>query len=168
MPEITPDQAGGRMVTKFLDLIAFSEGTSTGADRGYGVIVSGIDGHHSFTDYTQHPFAEGRAPVVLNHKVPPLESTASGRYQELLHNWTVFKVQLHLPDFSPLSQDLMAIEHLKERHDAAHVSAYQHIVNGDIQAAVSLCAAIWASMPGNSYGQGGRTMPQLMAQWTAL
>ena len=43
MARLTESQAGGANVLRFLDLIAFSEGTSTvkGSDDGYSVLYGG-------------------------------------------------------------------------------------------------------------------------------
>jgi hypothetical protein len=54
MPQITDEDAGRQAVCQMLDLLAWSEGTSTSpvtkAD-GYDVIVTGVDGPEVFTDY---------------------------------------------------------------------------------------------------------------------
>ncbi len=156
MPQIAPDDAGGSAVTRFLDLIAFSEGTDVLLDRGYGAIVSGVDGHHTFTDYSTHPFTKiGMKPIQVRI-TPPLFSTASGRYQLLLRWWFPYQQQLHLPDFSPRSQDLIAIQQMREHHAVAMVQA------GDIQGAITACSKVWASMPGNDYQQGGKSMQTLL------
>jgi len=145
----------------FLDLIAFSEGTIAGLDNGYGVIVSGVDGPHTFTDYSTHPFADGRPPIVVNHE--GLESTASGRYQQILHNWTVYKVQLNLADFGHASQDAMAIQLIKE------CNAINLIADGNIAGAITACASRWASFPGDySQGNGPRTMGELLQKYEEL
>jgi muramidase (phage lysozyme) len=174
MATISAAAAGSANVPKFLDLVGRSEGTST--DRltqndGYDVIVSGVDGPEVFTDYSDHPFANGRAPKIIRPATAAttaLVSTASGRYQVLCRYFEVYKQELKLPDFSPLSQDLVAIQQIKERRDANQVSAYTHILNGDIETAISLCSGIWASMPGNTYGQGGNSMTALMTVWSSL
>jgi muramidase (phage lysozyme) len=167
MPVITPEQAGGANVCAFLDLVAFSEGTSAASGTasaelsthdGYDVIVAGEEGPEVFTDYSDHPFAH-RAPKVVR---PGLESTASGRYQVLCRYFEVYKQRLGLPDFGPLSQDRIAIQQIHER------DAIPLILSGHIEAAITLCAGIWASMPGNPYGQGGRSMEELLAQWDKL
>lgn len=145
----------------FLSLIAWSEGTSTSPvtqDDGYDVIVSGIDGHHTFTDYSTHPFANGQPPVVVNHS--GLKSTASGRYQQILHNWNVYKVQLALPDFGQDSQDKMALQLMNE------CKAQPFILAGNIEAAISACSSRWASFPGDyQQGNGPHSMAELVAQY---
>lgn len=173
MAVISAAQAGSKNVVAFLDLIGFSEGTSTEditKNQGYDVIVTGEDHLGSqiheevFTDYSNHPFASGRPPQILREK-PLLESTASGRYQLLARYWPVYKTQLHLSDFSPLSQDLVAIQQIREHRDANHITALTHLINGDIQSAINLCSGTWASLPGNDYGQGGKSMGVLVAKW---
>lgn len=147
----------------FLDLIAWSEGTSSSPitqDRGYDVIVSGIDGQHRMVDYHDHPFADGTLPIVVNHA--GLRSTASGRYQIILRIWQDYKQRLGLKDFSPDSQDAVAVELITERRAVDPIEA------GDIQAAVLLCSGIWASLPGNNYGQGGKTLEALVDKYQEL
>jgi muramidase (phage lysozyme) len=152
-------------VKAFLDLIAWSEGTSRSTltqNNGYDVIVSGVNGPSIFTSYADHPFAGGRAPVVVRAE-PPLSSTASGRYQLLLHWWAPYKTMLNLPDFSPASQDAVAIQQIRERQALAMIES------GDIEGAIAACSNIWASLPGNNYGQaGGHTMAALLTQYNTL
>lgn len=147
-------------VNSFLDLIAFSEGTSTSPitkNNGYDVIVSGINGPSVFSDYSDHPFAKGGHVIVREN--PMLISTAAGRYQLLARYWNVYKVQLHLPDFSAASQDAVAVQQMKERGAVALVEA------GNIDGAIKACSSVWASFPGNSYGQGGKSMSTLLEKY---
>lgn len=163
MAAITAEQAGDVDLVRFLDLIAFSEGTSSSPvtkDDGYDVIVSGVDGHHRMTDYDTHPFATGRPAIVVRH-VPLLTSTASGRYQLLLKFYRAYSAMLNLHDFSPLTQDLIALKQIKERH------AYDHIMNGRIKEAIADCSNIWASFPGNNYGQSPHKIEALLEHWNA-
>ena len=89
----------------FLDMLAWSEGTDNGRQKtrnhGYDVIVGG----ELFTDYSDHP----RKLVTLN---PKLKSTGAGRYQ-LLSRWWDAYTQLGLKDFSPKSQDAVALQQIK-------------------------------------------------------
>ena len=147
----------------FLDLIAFSEGTSTSPitqNDGYDVIVSGINGPAIFTDYSDHPFASGGSVTVRS--VPLLQSTAAGRYQILARYWSAYKAQLNLPDFSPQSQDAVALQQIKERKAIPMIEA------GDIQGAITACSNIWASLPGNDYAQGGKSMDELLGQYQTI
>ena len=122
----------------FLDTIAWSEGTSTIAesDNGYNVLV----GDTLFDSYADHP----RQLVHLNAH---LSSTAAGRYQLLAKYFDYYKNLLGLPDFSPDSQDQIALEQIKECH------ALPDIAIGNFSDAVQKCSHIWASLPGNNYGQ---------------
>ena len=163
MAAITAEQAGGEALVRFLDLIAFSEGTSTSAhtqNDGYDVIVGGVDGHHEFTDYSDHPFAGGRPAIVINHA--GLTSTASGRYQLLARYYPVYKQKLGLPDFGPVSQDKIALQQIHERQ------AIPDILAGNVQSAIEKCSNIWASFPGNDYAQGGKSMASLQAHYESL
>jgi len=149
----------------FLDLLAWSEGTSSSPvtqNDGYDVIVSGVDGKHTFTDFTDHPFANGRPPIVVRPDPDRLVSTASGRYQIILGTWSIYKGRLDLTDFSPASQDAVAAQIVAERGAAEKIAA------GDIAAAITLCSNIWASLPGNNYGQGGKPMDELLEKYQEL
>lgn len=131
----------------FLAMIGISEGTSTSRitrNHGYDVIVSGITGPEVFADYSDHPFTHRPAKPVNNKG---LFSTASGKYQIMIHDWPHYKAQLALPDFSPASQDLYAIQLIRER------SALPLIDAGSFELAVARCANLWASFTGSTYGQ---------------
>ncbi len=148
-------------VAAFLDMLAWSEGTATHPltkNRGYDVIVTGLDGRPEiFSDYRDHPFATGRAAKVFNRRGE--KSTASGRYQQLYRYWPHYQKQLSLPDFSPLSQDRLAIQLLSER------GALEDIRAGRIERAISRCRSIWASLPGAGYGQREHTLNRLITVW---
>lgn len=134
-------QPGGGNLNAFLDMIAFSEGTDNGRqlthDRGYDVIVGGA----LFTGYKDHPRVRVSLPR-LN-----IVSTAAGRYQILSRFYDAYKVQLKLKDFSPMAQDLIALQLIKE------CRATDLIRNGRITEALTLCRSRWASLPKSGYGQ---------------
>ncbi|CAI1769481.1 Phage lysozyme [Serratia fonticola] len=145
----------------FLDMLAWSEGTSTSAatkNNGYDAIVTGIDKKlEIFTDYSDHPFNKGRPSKVINSK--GLTSNASGRYQFMLRDWAHYKGLLNLPDFGPASQDKWAIQLIKERRALADIEA------GNITSAISKCRNIWASLPGAGYGQPEHKLDLLLSQY---
>lgn len=152
-------------LSAFLSLVAWSEGTSSNPitkNDGYDVIVTGVHGPSIFTDYSTHPFSAGGDVLVRIAPPPPLYSTAAGRYQLLARYWNIYKVQLNLPDYSPASQDAIALQQIKERE------AISLIGTGDIQGAIASCSNIWASLPGNEYGQGGHSMSELMQKFSEL
>ncbi|TDN64263.1 glycoside hydrolase family 24 protein [Scandinavium goeteborgense] len=136
----------------FLDMLAWSEGTDKPGqptkNHGYDVIVGGS----RFTDYSDHP----RKLVTLN---PKLKSTAAGRYQLLSKWWDAYRKQLGLKDFSPASQDAVALQQIKER------GALPLIDKGDIRQAIDRCSNIWASLPGAGYGQFEHKADNLIAKF---
>lgn len=140
MPSIDATTAGGPNVCAFLDMIAYSEiGEKLMAvsEDGYNVIVGGS----LFESYADHP----RKLVDLPRL--GVKSTAAGRYQLLARYYDAYKAKLHLSDFSPLSQDLIAIQQLRETR------ALPLIMEGNLAGAINRCANIWASLPGAGYGQ---------------
>lgn len=178
MAVISAQLAGGIAVVHFLDLIAFSEGTSTSKQTkndGYDVIVTGISGPEVFTNYSTHPFApstlypNGRPAKLIKlatAEAPAVYSTASGRYQLLQSKanpyFLTYKKQLGLLDFSPLSQDRIGVQQIKE------CKAVDWILEGQLTLAINACSSRWASFPGNNYGQGGKTVETLVAKFNEL
>lgn len=173
MATITADEAGSSHVPTFLDLLAYSEGTNTEPatqNDGYDVIVTGEDEmggkvhEEVFTDYSIHPFCvtPPRPPMIVREGPPELESTASGRYQLLARYYPIYKTQLGLPDFSPLSQDKVAIQQLRECRALPMIEA------GNISGAIQAAASRWASLPGSTAGQGGKSLAVLLAKWDML
>ncbi|HDU1471553.1 TPA: glycoside hydrolase family 104 protein [Klebsiella pneumoniae] len=138
----------------FLDMIAWSEGTDKPGqptkNRGYDVIVGGS----LFNSYADHP----RKLVTLN---PKLKSTAAGRYQLLARWWDAYRKQLGLKDFSPASQDQVALQQIKER------GALPLIDSGQVRQAIDRCSNIWASLPGAGYGQFEHKADNLIAKFKA-
>lgn len=147
----------------FLDMLAVSEGTSTSPitkNDGYDVIVTGVDGKPEiFTDYSTHPFANGRKSKVINTR--GLTSNASGRYQFMLRDYAHYKAQLNLADFGPVSQDLWALQLIRER------SALPLIDGGKFDAAVARVRNLWASLPGAGYGQPEHSLEKLRRAYVA-
>jgi muramidase (phage lysozyme) len=136
-------------VKAFLDMIAVSEiGKRLLAisDNGYNVIVGGelFDDKGTpdelFDDYADHP----RKVIDLGRG---LKSSAAGRYQILARYFDAYKKSLGLKDFSPASQDAIAIQMIKEQR------AMPDVLAGHFDEAVRKCANIWASLPGAGYGQ---------------
>jgi len=134
-----------------LDTIATSEGTINRGDNGYNVLV----GAGLFNSYADHP----RTLVDLPNL--GIKSTAAGRYQILEHNYDVYKAQLNLPDFSPDSQDAIAIQLIKECH------AMDDVETGRFGEVIRKCASRWASLPGAGYGQHENKLDKLQAAYLA-
>lgn len=137
-------------LSAFLDTIAYSEGTDhprqLTKDRGYDVVVGG----GLFSSYKDHP----RRLVALPRL--GIKSTAAGRYQVLSRYYDAYKKQLKLPDFSPASQDAIAIQLIRECKALDDVNA------GRIVSALHKCKSRWASLPGAGYGQHEHTVDHLL------
>jgi len=139
---MTPNQRA------FLDTIAVSEGTYGKGDNGYNVLVGG----RLFDSYDDHP----RQLVKINDK---LFSTAAGRYQLLAKYYDYYSKLLGLNDFSPASQDAIALRQIKERN------ALDFIEANDFPATVDRVKNIWASLPGAGYGQHENSLEKLQADF---
>lgn len=140
--------------TSFLDMIGWSEGTADAKatrDCGYDILVGG----KRFDSYLDHP------NIVVQLPNLNIASTAAGRYQILYRYWKVYKQTLKLPDFGPVSQDIVALQLIKE------CKAVTPILNGHLANAVNLCSSRWASLPGNGYGQHVQSLEDLSAHFSA-
>lgn len=150
MAEISETAAGGRNVQAFLDMLAWSEGTDNGRqptrDRGYDVIVGG----QLFQGYADHP------RVLVDLPKLKIRSTAAGRYQLLRRYYDAYRKTLNLRDFSPLSQDLIALQQIRERRALPLIQA------GRIAEAIAKVRNIWASLPGAGYGQHEQKLDRLL------
>lgn len=126
----------------FLATIRCCEGTN-GPD-GYRMLFGG----RLFDSYADHPRV--RVPFVQTDGRANV-STAAGAYQLLARTWDALRARLHLPDFSPASQDACAVELIRERGATDAVNA------GDLRMALDLCAPVWASLPASTYPQPKRS-----------
>lgn len=155
MPRIDALTAGGTNRCAFLDMLAVSEiggPLLAASDDGYNVLVgSTAQKPLLFSSYADHP-------DVYNAS---LNSTAAGRYQILIKWWRIYKRQLRLPDFSPLSQDRYALQQLRERGALPLIDA------GQFAQAVATVANVWASLPGAGYGQHENQIEHLQAAYQA-
>lgn len=124
-------------VRKFLDFLGAAEGAT------YNTIVGG----GSFSDYTKHPRVVG-----LTTKEGP--STAAGKYQITKTTYDDIAPKLGITDFSPESQDKIAVELIKRN------GALEDVRIGNFEAAVSKLGGTWASLPSSPYSQGKKS-----AQW---
>jgi muramidase (phage lysozyme) len=124
-------------VRSFLDMIGSAEGTdkySYNTLFGGGKVESLADHPRQLFDFTE---TTGR----------PNKTTAAGRYQFLSNTWDEQAKKLGLPDFGPKSQDLAAINLLRERGILPDVLA------GNWESAVKKSGPIWASLPSSPYPQ---------------
>jgi muramidase (phage lysozyme) len=71
----------------------------------------------------------------------PFCSDSAGRYHFLSSTWDDVNSRLNLPDFSPISQDLAAIELLRE------VGALEDIESGNLEPAIYKASLKWGTLP---------------------
>lgn len=139
----------------FLAMLGYSEGTDNGRqptkNKGYDVIVGGS----LMTSYDDHPRKLVDLPKL------GIKSTAAGRYQVLAKYYDAYKKQLRLPDFSPASQDAIALQLIRE------CKAVDDIEAGRIADAIHKCRSRWASLPGAGYGQHEQKLDKLIAVYKA-
>lgn len=119
---------------KFLDFV----GKAEGAD--YNTIVGG----GKFNSYAAHPNVVG-----LRTKEGP--STAAGKYQILNSTYQDIAPKIGVTDFSPESQDRIALELIKR------AGALEDVQKGNYQAAIKKLGPTWASLPSSTYSQPKRS-----------
>ena len=118
-----------------LDLISRAEGNTD-----YNTVVGG----GKFKDFSTHP----NISVQFKSLDKKIRSNAAGRYQIMGFNWEPYAKRLNLKDFSPVSQDKIAIQMLADR------GALDSVLNGDFINAVKKSKSQWASLPATEIKQG--------------
>jgi muramidase (phage lysozyme) len=138
----------------WLLMIASSEGTDRAG--GYRALYGSTPRRLSLAPNLDHHPAEAgswrgvRLPDGMCRAAgqqPGCVSTAAGRYQITLTTWRRIVPRLGLGDFSESSQDAAALELTRQ------AGALDLVDAGRISEAIAACAGVWASLPGNSYGQ---------------
>lgn len=149
---MTTPSASQRSISAFLSTIAYSElPRNLTLEQQYRCLVGSTSTNLKlFDSFSDHP----RQRIWLSKL--GIYSTAAGRYQILARYYDHYKRQLNLPDFSPASQDAIAIQLIRE------CKALPAIEAGNIQRAIQLCSSRWASLPGAGYGQHENSMQQLL------
>ena len=124
-------------VSKFLNFI----GNAEGAD--YNTVVGG----GSFSDYNKHPGVVG----TTTSEGP---STAAGKYQITQSTYKTYADKLGITDFSPESQDKIALELIKDK------GALKDVESGNYNSAIKKLGSVWASLPSSNYNQ-----PKKSEEW---
>lgn len=119
-------------VKAFLKLIRYAEHGRE--DEGVYFLLYG--GKETFTNIRRHPNKRIKAWGMT--------STAAGAYQILYKTWNGAKADGIVFDFSPSSQDKLAVWKLKTRGALGFVEA------GDVENAVAKLRNEWTSLPGAS------------------
>ncbi|MGH8853217.1 MAG: paar repeat-containing protein [Telluria sp.] len=127
-------------VAAFLKAIAAAEGG--GYDFRYGALKGRSKDRWRFTDTSTHP-----GPGIDG------KTTAAGMYQITRPTWEHHGGKLGLTDFSPRSQDLIAVEILRS------LGVIDLIKAGEIAAVMPKAARTWAALPMGP-GQANRYPPQ--------
>jgi len=91
-----------------------------------------LTGGGTFDDYSQHP------RIVVG------DSRAAGAYQLLPGTWDPIQKNLHLPDFSPASQDLAAVDLLRRR------GARDKLLAGDLDGTIIAASREWMGLPSSA------------------
>ena len=125
---------------QFLDAL----GKSEGAD--YNVLVGG----RRFDDLTKHP-------RVYPVRTKEGRSSAAGKYQITAQTYDDFAPQLGITDFSPTSQDTLALAIIDKEGALADVDA------GNWKGAIDRLGKRWASLPSSSYPQHKRSWDWIMS-----
>lgn len=132
-------------VAAFLKAIAAAEGG--GYDFKYGALKGRANDRWRFTDMSTHP-----GPGIDG------KSTAAGMYQITRPTWQHHGGKLGLRDFSPRTQDLIAVEILRS------LGVIETIMEGRIVEVMPKVARIWAALP-KGPGQVNYYPPQRYVQF---
>ena len=120
-------------------LRAIRAGESSQDASAYNMVVFG----GTFSDMSTHPNI--RKPLPNN---PRDYTTAAGAYQITYTTWKWLKVLAGVNDFTPLSQDKMAVAYLRK------LGALKDIVDGNYNAAIQKSSKVWEAI----------TVPRLKAR----
>ncbi len=115
-------------VAAYLKAIAASEGG--GYDFKYGAIKGRKNDPWRFTDTSTHPGAGFGGKI-----------TAAGMYQITVDTWHQFGGKMGLTDFTPDTQDLIAVDMLRT------IGVIDKIKSGDVAGAMPRAATKWAALP---------------------
>jgi muramidase (phage lysozyme) len=127
----------------FLGTIPWAEGTAEA--NGYQLISTGV----YFSHFQDHP----RQRECVMYQGKELCSDAAGRYQFLSTTWDRIALKLQLPDFSPRSQDLAALELIREQ------GAFEDLETEQWESAIYKVAPVWASLPSSYSGRSVYEQP---------
>ncbi|GJD22855.1 hypothetical protein RIVM261_078110 [Rivularia sp. IAM M-261] len=133
-------------MTAFLATIRWAE-TGTSEYSSYHKLVF----NGTFDDFSTHPKIKQCARVSGRNVC----STAAGAYQMLDISWNDLQPNLGLKDFSPPSQDKMAVEYIRRN------KAVDDVESGNVEMAFCKVGKVWASLICNDYNQNPRTIEEL-------
>lgn len=139
-------------VQAMLKTIRQCEGTN--APDGYNYLF-GSSPHNDrrFDDLSTHPH--------IQEPFGTTTSSAAGAYQIMFPTWQNLSGKLGLHDFSPSTQDIMAVELMSMKN------CVQKLIDGNFEYAVKCCNTTWASLPGSPYGQPTHNLSEVTAWFKA-
>lgn len=175
-PDTDPIETPADRLGAFLYMIGSAEVSPSAMQSG--LAYQTFYGGSRFYDLSDHPVLTGekqgiRLPDEWCRRAgfgPGCVSTAAGAYQITLSTWgTATRPGVRdagawgprLPDFSPASQDEAA------RRILILCGALPLIEDGDFQGALSRASVRWASLPGSTAGQGGKSFADVFAYYSA-
>jgi muramidase (phage lysozyme) len=128
----------------FLYMIRACEGTL--GDEGYQALFGWTPANHRIFDnnFATHPHIYVPYTTLDGVKT---QSSAAGAYQIIWATFCDLQAKLGTTDFSPPTQDLMALRLI------ADCGALPDIAAGNLQAAIDACSTTWASLPGSQYAE---------------
>lgn len=130
----------------FIATIRWAETGTSGYESYRKLVFNG-----TFNDFSTHP--KIRQCALINAK--NVCSTAAGAYQMLDISWNDLQPDLGLKDFTPPSQDKMAIEYIRRN------KAIDDVESGNFEMAACKVGKVWASFPCNDYYQHPRSVEEL-------
>ena len=133
-------------VKAFLEMIRHSEGT-VGKD-GFRMMFGG----KLFDSMADHPH------IFFNYKNKEgklIKTSAAGAYQITWTTWVALKQMLGLTDFSEESQNLAALELIREK------GALLQVQGGYFVDAINKVREIWASLPGSGCHQPEHSLAEV-------
>lgn len=156
----TDDTTKSNNLQAFLNAIRYGEGTHS--ENGYSILFGG----RRFYDYDTHPAMAGWGGVRLSDAQcanagfgSGCVSTAAGAYQINRPTYNRVAAKLGITDFTPASQDRIAVELISEK------GAINDVETGDIAAAVKKVRKVWASLPAAGYGQSEVSLNSFLAYY---
>jgi muramidase (phage lysozyme) len=135
-------------VAAFLKAIATAEGGDY--DFKYGALKGRRNDRWRFTDTSTHP-----GPGIDG------KTTAAGMYQITRPTWEHHGGKLGLKDFSPRTQDLIAVEILRS------LGVIESIKAGEIECVMPKVARTWAALP-KGPGQCNQYPPQRYVEFNCF
>lgn len=140
-------------VQQMLQTLKSAEGTAGLGEDGYNVLFGG----ELFSGYDDHPRVSKPFTQTDGRSN---RTTAAGAYQILARTWDDVAKAIGVTDFSPESQDKVAIELMRRR------GALDNVLTGDFEGAVNKLGQEWASLPSSTYPQPRKTMEDLFGGGT--